>query len=275
MKTNPKLVWKYVKRRTKVCGGIPDINDGTKYLSGSTSKAECFYQYFQSVFLVFSVVETTMCNTVALLEMADIEISEQGVASLLKDLIANSASGPDQVSDIILKNCALSISPFLTAVFRKSLLQGALTDDWKWANVIPIYKSGDKSSTCNYRPISLKCVSCKTLGHIIYSNLVKYLQTNNFFCPTQHGFQKGFSCDTQLIEFMHDFAITLNSGSQIDCIFLDFSKAFDTVTHSLLLLKLSCLNTSADTLAWLQAYLSFRKQCTIIIACHRHMSFQE
>lgn len=113
MKTNPKLVWKYVKRRIKVCGGIPDINDGMKYLSGSTSKAECFYQYFQSVFLVSSVVETTMCNTVALLEMADIEISEQGAASLLKDLIANSASGPDRFRISFLKTVPFPLAHFL------------------------------------------------------------------------------------------------------------------------------------------------------------------
>uniref|UniRef100_A0A6G5A9M6 Reverse transcriptase domain-containing protein n=1 Tax=Rhipicephalus microplus TaxID=6941 RepID=A0A6G5A9M6_RHIMP len=91
-----------------------------------------------------------------------------------------------------------------------------------------------------------------------------HLQENSSIIPTQHGFRAGFSCDTQLVEFCHDIAAFINSGLQVDCIFLDFRKAFNTVSHTLLLLKLSYLNLPNTLLKWLEAYLLDRNQRVIL-----------
>lgn len=163
-----------------------------------------------------------------------------------------------------MKNCAASVAPYLVALFQKSLENSSLPLDWRSANVVPIHKSGDKTKTCNYRPISLTSVSCKTLEHVIYTQLISHLQNNSFFCSTQHGFRSGFSCETQLVEFTHDISVSLNSAGQVDCIFLDFRKAFDLVAHNLLLQKLSKLNIPTSLLSWIEAYLAERRQCVVI-----------
>lgn len=264
LKTNPKEVWKYVKNKSNSRPTIPDIMDGINYESNTEAKAQGFNTYFQSVFS-HPVNTCSLCqNDGSLPQMNDIEISERGVVLLLEKINVHSAPGPDCISNFVLKNCAVSIAPFLTLMYKTSLEQCVLPADWKNANVIPVYKSGDKTKKCNYRPISLTSVCCKTLENIIYTNLMNHLQSNNFFSPLQHGFRAGFSCDTQLVEFTHDIAASINSGLQVDCIFLDFQKAFDSVSHVLLLQKLHCLGIPNALLMWIEAYLSERQQCVIL-----------
>lgn len=155
-----------------------------------------------------------------LTNMNDIEITESGVKSLLANLNPHSAHGPDGISNQVLKRCAARIAPFLVVLFTLSLNCGTFFRDWKIPNITPLHKSGDKDKPCNYRPVSLTSVCCKTLEHIIYSCLIKHLQDNKFFTPWQHGFRSGLSCVTQLTEFIHDIASGFDKGVQVDAIFL-------------------------------------------------------
>lgn len=98
------------------------------------------------------------------------------------------------------------------------------------------------------------------MEHIIHSHLANYLESNSFFNSSQHGFRKSFSCETQLLCFTHDLHSILDRGSLADCIFLDFSKAFDKVSHELLFLKLTKLNLDINVLAWLRSFLTNRSQ---------------
>ena len=110
-----------------------------------------------------------------------------------------------------------------------------MLDEWKTANIIPIFKKGDHShhtDTGNYRPISLTSICSKLLGHIIYSSIFSHLKEYNILHKEQHA---GKSCETQLIMTINDFTNCLNENSQIDCIFFYFSKAFDRVPHNRLL----------------------------------------
>lgn len=263
LKTNPKEVWKYVKSNRNTGVTLPEILDGVDYGKDSRGKANCFNLYFQSVFSSQKTRHAPFQTSSNLTRMDDIEISQRGIMLLLQKVKLTSAPGPDNISNYILKNCAASVAPYLVVLFQKSLESGELPHDWKSANVVPIHKSGDRSKTCNYRPISLTSVSCKILEHVIYTQLISHLQNNNFFCPTQHGFRSGFSCETQLVEFTHDISASLNSAGQVDCIFLDFRKAFDLVAHDLLLQKLSLLNIPTTLLTWIEAYLMERKQCVV------------
>lgn len=255
IKHSLKDVWKYVKSKSESGEVIPYILDGVNHVVDNKAKAQIFNHYFQSVVSepVAAVADFKSSNS--LMQMTDIEFTEHGIGLLFQKIKVHSASGPDRISNFILKNCAASIAPFLTTLFRTSFEQGALPSDWKWANVIPIYKSGKKTITYNYRPISLTSVCCKTLEHIIYTNLMSHLNSNKFFFPKQYGFRAGFSCNTQLIQFTHDIASSVNSGKQIDCIFLDFRRAFDMISHILLLQKLSVLNIPPKLMTWIEAYL--------------------
>ena len=102
---------------------------------------------------------------------------------------------------------------------------------WKHANVKPLYKKGSKTIPNNYRPVSLTSVCCKTLERIIRDALVDYLETNNLLNKNQHGFRAGRSCITQLLEIIEIWSDLLDQGIPWDCIYLDFSKAFDRLDH--------------------------------------------
>lgn len=136
-----------------------------------------------------------------------------------------------------LKRYAAQLTPFLQKIF--SLLETAvLPDDWLCAKVIPIHKSGNKQLINTYRPISLTSTCCKLMEHIINKALMTYLEEHNMLYPNQHSFRRKLSTTTQLLEITHDFALAIDSRLQIDAIFIDFSKAFDRVLHSLLIQKL-------------------------------------
>ena len=147
-----------------------------------------------------------------------------------------------------------------------------LPSDWLTANVTPIFKKGARSSPNNYRPVSLTSVSCKLLEHIFYSQIVTHLDENNFFSAAQHGFLKGRSCETQLLNTSRDFATSLNCKGQTDAIVLDFKKAFDSVPHSRLLSKLSSLNLPPSTVSWIRSFLSGRTQRVTVNGYHSAIS---
>ena len=99
----------------------------------------------------------------------------------------------------------------------------------------PTFKKGDRSKAENYRPISLASVLCKLLEHIIHSHIMIHFDTHNILSDTQHGFRKHRSTETQLTGTIHDLAQTRDEGGRMDCIFLDFSTAFDKVPRRRLL----------------------------------------
>lgn len=138
---------------------------------------------------------------------------------------------------------------------------GILPHDWKVAKVIPIHKAGPNQLVENYRPISLTCTCYKLLEHIIASHINNYLNEQSTLTNSQHRFRKGFSTTSQLVETIHDFASSINYTSQIDAIFLGFTKAFNNVSHSKLLLKLSAILGNTKIINWMEGYLIGRKQC--------------
>ena len=111
------------------------------------------------------------------------------------------------------------ISPILEIIFNISLQTGQVPNDWKEANIAPIFKKGDKHSPSNYRPVSLTCIIAKYMEHILVSNMMKHLELNNILHPLQHGFQKNYSCETQLLSLFQDLA---SNPSQIDLIIIGF-----------------------------------------------------
>ena len=129
---------------------------------------------------------------------------------------------------------------------------------------MPIFKKGDKSLAANYRPISLTCILCKVLEHILESNIVKHLDGQGILYDLKHGFREKRSCETQLIMLIEDLARSASVGKQTDIILLDFSKAFDKVNHSKLLWKLHQYGIRGHVLDWVRAFLGSRSQRVVI-----------
>ena len=109
---------------------------------------------------------------------------------------------PDQIPNIFLKKTAIHTAELLTCIFNQSISTHSLPKDWLQANINPLFKKGNTNLAVNYRPVSLTCVCCKLLEHIII--IFSHLQTNNLRSVNQHGFCSRFSCETQLILTVHD-----------------------------------------------------------------------
>ena len=128
----------------------------------------------------------------------------------------------------------------------------------------PLFKKGCAFSANKYRPISLTSVTCKLLERFIRDNLVEHLNNNNLIANEQHGFVPKKSCLTNLLETADEISNSLASKKSIDILLLDFSKAFDKVNHSLLLLKLKAYGICGNLLNWFRAFLTNRKQRVVL-----------
>ena len=194
----------------------------------------------------------------------DITIEPNGVAKLLAKLNPHKAKGPDNIEAKLLKIAATELAPAISLLFQASLDQGVVPEIWKKAFVSPIFKKGDKAAATNYRPISLTCILCKTLEHIIHSQMMKHLDHHNILVDSQHGLRRKRSCESQLIRTINDIAKRMNDKTQTDAILLDFSKAFDKVSRKRLLLKLDHYGIRSKTLSWVDAFLSNRSQSMVV-----------
>ena len=126
--------------------------------------------------------------------------------------------------------------------------------------VTPVYKKGDKSLPKNYRPISLTCISCKVMEHIVLSSWSKHFSDNDIITPYQHGFRKDFSPVTQLITVLGDWFSSLDKRTRTDVLLLDFAKAFDSVPHQKLMHKLHYYDIRNKALEWIKSFLLGRSQ---------------
>ena len=117
---------------------------------------------------------------------------------------------------------------------------------------------------CNYRPVSLNCVPCKLLEHIVCSNIMAHLDEHNLLSDRQHTFRKRHSCETQLITVINDRAKILDDGRQAETFILDFKKAFGTPSHELLKCKLYGYGIGGKALRWLDSFLCFRQQRAVV-----------
>ena len=160
-----------------------------------------------------------------------INITQEGVRRRLKGLNAHKVTGQDNLKPIVLKELADIIAPVVTRLYRASLKQAKTPDAWKEAHVTPMFKKGEKYKAINYRPVSLTCILCKQMEHILSSHKMEHLNTNHLLYDKQHGFRSKLSCETQLLEFTSDVLKAVQDKKQCDTVVMDFSKAFDKVSH--------------------------------------------
>ena len=264
-KSNPKKFYSYIKSKKQDNIGITSLLSNGDTFTDDTQIAKILNNQFLSVFSEDDGrtpdIKGKDCPPIS-----ELTITQNGVQKLLSELNPSKANGPDQISTRILKECADIISKPLTLIYQASLKQSKIPDDWRKATISPIYKGNNKSRSNpeSYRPVSLTCVLCKTLEHIVHSHIINHLEQQNILTDQQHGFRKKRSCETQLVKTVNDLVKTLNEKGQTDAILLDFSKAFDKVCHRKLLLKLSFYGVKNNLLSWIEDFLSNRTQKVLV-----------
>jgi len=159
-----------------------------------------------------------------------------------------------------LRELAEELAKSLSIIYQQSWLPGEAPDDWRIASVVPIYKKCQKEDPGNYRPVSLTLVPGKVMEQIILSTLTGQVKDSQGIRPSQHGFVKGRSSLTNLISFYEQVTHLVDEGKAVDVVYLDFSKAFDTVPHSILLEKLAARGLDGCTLCWIKRWLNGRAQ---------------
>ena len=159
------------------------------------------------------------------------------VQGKLNDLNVYKSTGPDLLHPRVLRSPDDVLCGPLNHIFYKSAVTGIIPPDWKSANVTAIHKEKEHTGTGNYRPISLISVVCKTMERLIKGKIITYLEGNNLICDSQHGLRNKRSCLTSLLNFFALVIDTYYTGNNkaVDLIYMDFQKAFDTVSHERLL----------------------------------------
>jgi hypothetical protein len=257
-----KRFWRYVKHQKQEAQGVAPLKKDGKLVDDPTEKANILNTQFQSVFSPRNPLSREAPSESP--QMPPINITEEGVRRRLSKLKPHKAAGPDNLKPLVLKELADIIAPVVTRLFRASLKQGKTPDAWREAHVTPVFKKGEKYKAVNYRPVSLTCILCKQMEHILSSHIMKHLNTNHLLYDKQHGFRSKLSCETQLIEFTSDVLNTVQDRKQCDAVIMDFSKAFDKVSHDCLIYKLDRAGIDMQTRNWVKSFLTGRTQKVVV-----------
>ena len=265
---NPKVFWSYHKAMTHK---RRDLNPSITYngVTGKTlrEKAEIFNSYFSSVFQKSRVNSENGDTDSAVRfpsdsELSEITVSEEEVISYLRNLDVNKSHGPDEIHPRLLKVCCEQIGPSLCALFNHSLNCGRVPTEWKSANITPVHKKESKELAENYRPISLLSIVSKTLERCVSNNLYHHVSAH--ISDEQHGFVRNRSCVTQLLSVFHTIGENLDKNIQTDILYLDFAKAFDSVDHCTLLVKLKSYGVTGKLQNWFADYVHGRLQRVVV-----------
>jgi len=263
---NKRPFYAYVKQKTGSRTTTGPLKNGDGEMVGdSEGMAEILNKAFQEVFTrenLQDVPDPVQMEVRTTLE--HVRISAKEVKKKIRGLRAEAAAGPDGIGPRILIELQDALSPALAAVFQKSLDEGVVPQDWKEANVSPIFKKGSKSAPGNYRPVSLTSVSCKVMESILKDEIMNHLEMNALLNNSQHGFMKNRSCATNLLEFLEKASTVVDSGKGFDIIYLDFAKAFDKVPRTRLLRKVKAHGIRGPILAWIEAWLTGRRQRVVL-----------
>ena len=175
--------------------------------------------------------------------LEDFEFSAADIKAIM-EIGQNSSPGMDGVPAILLHKCAEELSIPIYLLWRTSLDTGKLPSCMKTSIVIPVFKSGKRCLPENYRPVSLTSHLCKVFERVVIRRLSSYLDEAGLYNEKQHGFRKGRSCLSQLLEHHQEVLDALENDAAVDVVYLDFAKAFDKVDHSILLRKLNSIGIS-------------------------------
>ena len=272
-KNDSSRVWKCLKDALPQSANqsVAVIKYGKKVLSSPVQVAEVFNKHFTSIGQKLAVAfgkgnkgarEILQRKTDKSFQL-DL-VTSNFVKIQLQNLKTNKAIGLDKISARLLKDSADIMAPSLQALINKSCLQGKFPNSWKSAKVIALFKSGDKSSCDNYRPISILPTISKIIERAVHQQFYDFLQVNNLLFKDQFGFRNKMSTTSALLKFTDSLLESMDEGRVSGVVYLDLRKAFDTVDHSLLLLKLTEYGVSKACLKWFRSYLSQRSQQTSV-----------
>ncbi|KAI8504383.1 hypothetical protein Bbelb_175010 [Branchiostoma belcheri] len=267
VKSNNKSFWRYVNSRRKTRVNVGDLKDEEgKLTTEDGKKAEVLNTQYVRTFthedcsnvprFILKPLQSDLLKTIV--------VTEEMVLKQLELLRIDKSPGNDGIHPRVLKEAAHELAKPLTIIFNSSIKSGKLPDQWREACVTPIYKKGCRTDPANYRPVSLTSIICKMLERFISDAILEHMRFNNLTCEQQHGFSKGKSTVTNLLEALDVWTEALSHGEPVDIIFLDYAKAFDTVPHERLINKVESFGIAENLLLWIRNFLTHRRQRVVV-----------
>ena len=258
IKGDPKYFYRYAKSKSVTRTPIGPFIANGNLIYDPVEKANVLLEQYSSVYSSTGY-DGELLNEISVIPgprcLDTVDISLDDINDAIDDLSAGSSPGPDGIPALLLKQCKNSLQTPIRMLWRNSMLSGVIPQKLKFGSVTPIYKGGDKCDPKNYRPITLTSHIIKICEKIIVKKLVEFMDDANLFNKHQHGFRRGRSCLSQLLEHYQLILKGMENGDAVAVIYLDFCKAFDKVDHRIVLEKLHALGVSGNILRWIGNFL--------------------
>jgi len=268
VKDNKKGFFKYISSNQKTRENVgPLLNKMGALVTEDTEKAKLLNAFFASVFPAEAGPQASQPLEVR--EKAWRKenlplIEEDQVRDHLSKLGTHKSMGPDEMHQQVLRELADVIAEPLSIMFERSWRTGKVPEDWKKASVTPVFKKGKKEDPGNYRPVSLTSIPGKVMEQLIPDVICKQVEEKKVVRSSQHGFTKGKSCLTNMNAFYDSMTSWVDEGRAVDVVYLDFSKASDTVSHNILIGKLRKRGLDEWSVTWTENWLNGRAQRVVI-----------
>ncbi len=261
--------WKIIKKvigkeSTKTKTNVAEFVINSKKVTDATVISNAFNNYFINVGKNLAANITSDIDPITYVseyhQTFNIpEISQYEICTIVNNLL-NTSPGWDGVSALIIQENLNTLITPLCDLVNKSFRQGIFPDYLKIAKVIPIFKNGECSNICNYRPISVLSTYSKIYEKVMYNYLIDFIDTNDILYKCQFGFRAKHSTQHAILTLVERVSRAMDNNKIVVGVFLDFKKAFDTVNHNILLHKLEKIGVRGTPLKWFKSYLQERQQ---------------
>ena len=258
---NPRRFDSYCRRKMKNKKGVSNLvkPDGSETAS-DIETAELFNEFFQSVFTRDVTqppsLEDPPTRNIAPpgVSLENLNFNEEAVEKTFRDIKTNKATGPDGIDAAIWKNCATELKGPMYRLYKKCFDTTTLPTIWKKSEISPIYKKGVPNIPQNFRPVNIICEAWKRFQILAVEELKPFFA--QFLSPAQHGFVKGRSPLSNMLECLEAWTRAVDEGHWVDIIYFDYKTAFDKVSHALLLQKLKWYGIGGKLWLLIKAFLT-------------------
>ena len=240
--------------------GSPVIND--------SDKANLLNDYFSSVNITDDGKLPPLLCKAGSGSLDSVKFTPDMLTRLCKKVKPKLTCDPDNYSPYLLKKVIHSLLLPLSHIFNSLMSIGKIPSAWRKAIITPIFKKGQSSNPANYRPISLTSIFSKLMEKGVVHHMLDYLRTSNLLNKHQHGFLAKKSTITNLLESVNDWTLSVENSNDLVIAYIDFTRAFDSVSHEKLVHKLEAYGITGELLKWTTNFLSERTQCTKIGSCY-------